>query len=127
MAVSALVMSPSAPSRRGLGRVLDSCCGVESRNRTTNGVFAMGWFSFLILGIIAGVIAKLILRTKANWFLTIILGVLGAMIGGWIAGLIPGIGYENFWSIQSWLIAIVGALIVLFIYGLITRRRTTKA
>mgnify|MGYP006363993581 CR=1 FL=1 len=73
----------------------------------------MGWFSFLILGIIAGVIAKLILRQKAGWFLTIILGVLGAMVGGWIAGLIPGIGYENFWSIQSWLIAIAGALLVL--------------
>ena len=84
----------------------------------------MGWFSFLILGIIAGIIAKLILRTKANWFLTIVLGVLGAMVGGWIAGLIPGIGYENFWSIQSWLIAIVGAIIVLLIYGLITRRRS---
>ena len=87
----------------------------------------MGWFSFLILGIIAGVIAKLILRTKANWFLTIVLGVLGAMVGGWIAGLIPGIGYENFWSIQSWLIAIVGAIIVLLIYGLITRRRTARS
>ena len=69
----------------------------------------MGWFSFLILGIIAGVIAKLILRQKAGWFLTIILGVLGAMVGGWIAGLIPGIGYENFWSIQSWLIAIAAS------------------
>jgi uncharacterized membrane protein YeaQ/YmgE (transglycosylase-associated protein family) len=87
----------------------------------------MGWFSFLILGIIAGIIAKLILRTKANWFLTIVLGVLGAMVGGWIAGLIPGIGYENFWSIQSWLIAIVGAIIVLLIYGLITRRRTARS
>ena len=83
----------------------------------------MGWFSFLILGIIAGVIAKLILRQKVGWFLTIILGVLGAMVGGWIAGLIPGIGYNNFWSIQSWLIAIAGALVVLLLFGLITRRR----
>jgi uncharacterized membrane protein YeaQ/YmgE (transglycosylase-associated protein family) len=83
----------------------------------------MAWFSFLILGIIAGVIAKLILRTKVGWFLTIVLGVVGAMVGGWIAGLIPGIGYANFWNIESWLIAIVGALIVLFIYGLITRNR----
>ncbi|CAN5350009.1 GlsB/YeaQ/YmgE family stress response membrane protein [soil metagenome] len=83
----------------------------------------MGWFSFLILGIIAGVIAKLILRQKVGWFLTIVLGVLGAMVGGWIAGFIPGVGYDNFWSIQSWLIAIVGALVVLLIFGLITRRR----
>jgi len=83
----------------------------------------MGWFSFLILGIIAAVIAKLILRQKVGWFLTIILGVLGAMVGGWVAGLIPGIGYENFWSWQSWLIAIGGALIVLFVFGLIRGRK----
>jgi uncharacterized membrane protein YeaQ/YmgE (transglycosylase-associated protein family) len=83
----------------------------------------MGWLSFLILGIIAGVIAKAILRQKAGWLLTIILGVLGAMVGGWIAGLIPGVGYANFWSIQSWLIAIGGALVVLLIFGAITGRR----
>jgi len=83
----------------------------------------MGWFSFLILGIIAAVIAKLILRQKVGWFLTIVLGVLGAMVGGWIAGLIPGVGYENFWSIQSWLIAIAGAVIVLAIFGAIRGRR----
>lgn len=83
----------------------------------------MGWFSFLILGIIAAVIAKLILRQKVGWLLTIILGVLGAMVGGWVAGLIPGIGYENFWSWQSWLIAIGGALIVLFVFGLIRGRK----
>jgi uncharacterized membrane protein YeaQ/YmgE (transglycosylase-associated protein family) len=83
----------------------------------------MGWLSFLILGIIAGVIAKAILRQKAGWLPTIILGVLGAMVGGWIAGLIPGVGYANFWSIQSWLIAIGGALVVLLIFGAITGRR----
>ncbi len=83
----------------------------------------MGWFSFLILGIIAAVIAKLILRQKVGWFLTIVLGVFGAMVGGWLAGLIPGVGYENFWSIQSWLIAIAGAVIVLAIFGAIRGRR----
>ena len=40
----------------------------------------MGFFSFAILGIIAAVIAKLILRQKVGWFLTIILGILGAMV-----------------------------------------------
>lgn len=86
----------------------------------------MGWFSFLILGIIAGVIAKLILRQKVGWFLTIVLGVVGAMVGGWIAGLIPGIGYANFWSWQSWLIAIGGALLVLFVFGLVRGRRSAR-
>jgi uncharacterized membrane protein YeaQ/YmgE (transglycosylase-associated protein family) len=83
----------------------------------------MGWLSFIILGLIAGVIAKLILPGKqaGGWFLTLLLGVIGALLGGWLAGLIFNIGYDDFWSIQSWLIAIVGAIIVLLIWGLITR------
>lgn len=86
----------------------------------------MGWFSFLILGIIAGVIAKLILRQKVGWFLTIVLGVLGALLGGWISSLIFGtnlLDANGFWSITSWLVAIAGAVIVLLVFGLITRRR----
>jgi uncharacterized membrane protein YeaQ/YmgE (transglycosylase-associated protein family) len=89
----------------------------------------MGWLSFIILGLIAGVIAKLILpgRQGGGWFITLLLGVVGALLGGWLAGLIFGIGYDDFWSIQSWLIAIVGAIIVLLIWGLVTRgsRRAT--
>ena len=83
----------------------------------------MGWLSFIILGLIAGVIAKLILpgRQGGGWFITLLLGVIGALLGGWLAGLIFGIGYNDFWSIQSWLIAIVGSIIVLLIWGLITR------
>jgi uncharacterized membrane protein YeaQ/YmgE (transglycosylase-associated protein family) len=83
----------------------------------------MGWLSFIILGLIAGVIAKLILPGKqgGGWFITLLLGVVGALLGGWLAGLIFGIGYNDFWSIQSWLIAIVGSIIVLLIWGLITR------
>ena len=83
----------------------------------------MGWLSFIILGLIAGAIAKLILPGKqgGGWFLTLLLGVVGALLGGWLAGLIFDIGYDDFWSIRSWLIAIVGAIIVLLIWGLITR------
>jgi uncharacterized membrane protein YeaQ/YmgE (transglycosylase-associated protein family) len=89
----------------------------------------MGWLSFIILGLIAGVIAKLILpgRQGGGWFLTLLLGVVGALLGGWLAGLIFGIGYDDFWSIQSWLIAIVGAIIVLLIWGLITRNSRKSA
>ena len=85
----------------------------------------MGWLSFIILGLIAGAIAKLILPGKqgGGWFATLVLGVIGALVGGWLAGWIFKIGYNEFWSIQSWLIAIVGALIVLVIWGFVTRGR----
>jgi uncharacterized membrane protein YeaQ/YmgE (transglycosylase-associated protein family) len=85
----------------------------------------MGWLSFIILGLIAGAIAKLILPGKqgGGWIATLILGVVGALLGGWLAGLIFNIGYNDFWSIQSWLIAIIGALVVLLIWGFVTRGR----
>lgn len=84
----------------------------------------MGWLAFIILGLIAGVIAKLILpgRQGGGWIATLILGVIGALLGGWLAGVIFNIGYEEFWSIQSWLIAIAGALVVLLIWGFVTKR-----
>lgn len=85
----------------------------------------MSFISFAILGIIAAVIAKLILRQKVGWFLTIILGIFGAMVGGWIAGLF-GINsaYNDFWSIPAWGFAIGGALLVLLVFGLIRGRRS---
>ena len=88
----------------------------------------MGWLSFIILGLIAGAIAKLILPGKqgGGWFATLVLGVIGAVVGGWLAGLLFNLNYNEFWSIQSWLIAIAGALVVLLVWGFITKGRRRR-
>ncbi|WP_375537776.1 GlsB/YeaQ/YmgE family stress response membrane protein [Curtobacterium sp. MCBD17_030] len=52
---------------------------------------------------------------------------MGALIGGWLGGLVFNVGYDGFFSIQSWIIAIVGAIIVLLIWGAITGRRGARA
>ena len=89
----------------------------------------MGFLGFLLLGLIAGAIAKLILPGKqgGGWFVTLILGVVGALLGGWLGSVLFNAKLEEFFSIQTWLLAIGGSLIVLLIYGLITGRnkRTT--
>lgn len=84
----------------------------------------MGFIAFLILGLIAGAIAKAILpgRQGGGWVITLILGVVGAFLGGWLGGLIFGSGLQEFFSIQTWLLAIAGSLIVLAIYGMVTKR-----
>jgi uncharacterized membrane protein YeaQ/YmgE (transglycosylase-associated protein family) len=86
----------------------------------------MGFFGFLLLGLIAGAIAKLLIPGKqgGGWFVTLILGVLGAILGGWIGGLIFNSGLQEFFSLQTWLLAIGGSVIVLLVYGLITGRRS---
>jgi uncharacterized membrane protein YeaQ/YmgE (transglycosylase-associated protein family) len=83
--------------------------------------------AFLILGLIAGAIAKALIpgRQGGGWLMTLLLGVVGALLGGWIGSALFGVGLENFWSIQTWIVAIVGSVIVLLIYGAVTRRSRT--
>lgn len=85
----------------------------------------MGIIGWIVLGLIAGVIAKAILpgRQGGGWIITIILGIVGALLGGFLAGLlIPGFKMDEFFSIGTWVAAIVGAIIVLVIYGALTRK-----
>ncbi len=84
----------------------------------------MGFFAFLILGLIAGAIAKAILpgTQGGGIFITLLLGVVGAFLGGWLGSLLFNAPLGEFFSLQTWLLAIGGSIIVLLIYGLITKR-----
>ncbi len=84
----------------------------------------MGFFGFLLLGLLAGVIAKAILpgRQSTGWLLTLVLGVLGAVLGGWLGSVLFDRGLEEFFSIQTWLLAILGSVIVFLIFGALRRR-----
>ena len=86
----------------------------------------MSFLAFLILGLLAGAIAKLILPGKqgGGWFVTLLLGVVGALLGGWLGSLILGRPLTEFWDLGTWLLASGGSIIVLLIWGLITRNRS---
>jgi uncharacterized membrane protein YeaQ/YmgE (transglycosylase-associated protein family) len=89
----------------------------------------MGFFGFLLLGLIAGAIAKAILPGKqgGGWFVTLLLGVVGAFLGGWLGGLIFGVDLNSFFSLSTWLLAIGGSVIVLLIYGAIFGRKSARS
>jgi uncharacterized membrane protein YeaQ/YmgE (transglycosylase-associated protein family) len=86
----------------------------------------MGILAFLILGLIAGALAKAILpgRQGGGWVITLVVGVVGAILGGWIGSLIFGGGLGNFFDLRTWLLSILGAVIVLLIYGALAGRRS---
>ena len=86
----------------------------------------MSIIGYLLVGLIAGAIAKAILpgRQGGGWIATLILGVIGAIVGGMIGGALFGVGMRGFFHLSTWLLAIAGSLIVLFVWGLITKRRT---
>lgn len=85
----------------------------------------MGFLSFLLLGLIAGAIAKLIMPGEqgGGWVATLVLGVVGAMVGGWLGNILFNARIDEFFSLSSWALAIGGSLIVLAIYGYFVGRK----
>lgn len=85
----------------------------------------MGFIAYIILGLCAGLIAKAIMPGKegGGWLATILLGVVGAAVGGWLGNMIFSVGLENFWSLQTWVLAIVGSLVVLAVWGWLTGKK----
>lgn len=84
----------------------------------------MGIIAWIVLGLIAGAIAKAIMpgRDPGGVLVTMLIGIVGAFLGGFLGNLIAGSGLNGF-SLWSILLAIVGALILLWIYRVATRGR----
>jgi uncharacterized membrane protein YeaQ/YmgE (transglycosylase-associated protein family) len=85
----------------------------------------MGIIGFIILGLIAGAIAKAILPgdDPGGIIVTMLIGVAGALIGGVIASALDIGDLGDFFDIGTWLIAIAGSLLLLVVYRLVTGRR----
>lgn len=77
----------------------------------------MGILSWIVFGLIAGAVAKLIMPGKdpGGCIVTIILGVVGAFVGGFI-GTMLGMGEVDSFDLRSFFLAILGALLLLGIY-----------
>lgn len=80
----------------------------------------IGW---IIFGLIIGALAKLIMPGKdpGGIIVTILLGIAGALLGGWL-GRVLGLYREG--EAAGWFMALLGALLLLFLYRMMTRRRT---
>lgn len=85
----------------------------------------MGFLGWIVLGLVAGAIAKLIMpgRDPGGCIVTMLLGVIGAVVGGYLGSRFFGRGLETFWNLQTWIVAIIGSLILLGIYRLIIGSR----
>ena len=85
----------------------------------------MGLVAWIIVGLVAGVIAKAIHRgdEPGGWLGTLATGVVGAVVGGLIASAL-GIGdIGPFFSLATWIVALAGALLLLAIYGAMSDSR----
>jgi uncharacterized membrane protein YeaQ/YmgE (transglycosylase-associated protein family) len=82
----------------------------------------MSWFSWIVVGAIAGVLAKLVTgQDRPGCLGTILVGILGGLLGGAIFSAAGDEGINDF-SIRSVLVAFVGAVVLLFAWSLISKR-----
>jgi uncharacterized membrane protein YeaQ/YmgE (transglycosylase-associated protein family) len=89
----------------------------------------MGIIAFLILGLLAGLIAKAVLPgdDPGGLIVTMIIGCVGALLGGFLAGAIFGQDpLDEFFDISTWLTAIIGAVILLVLWRVIAGRGTRR-
>lgn len=87
----------------------------------------MHFLAWIVLGLIAGAIAKAIYpgHQGGGILATIVLGILGALVGGYLGNLLFGTSggaIVGALTLPSILFAVLGAIVLLFIWGLVTRR-----
>ena len=83
----------------------------------------MGIFSWIILGLIAGFIgSKIVDKQGQGFWLNIVLGIVGAMVGGFLFSIFGATGITGF-NIYSLIVAIIGSVVVLWLYHQLVGRR----
>src|SRR5918993_1356176 len=93
------------------------------RKRRTIMESGLGIISWIIFGALAGWVASMIAGTnrEQGWLENIIVGIVGAFLGGLLFGLLTGRQTYFEWSIGSFVVAVIGALVLLFILRLVRR------
>ncbi|MBK8040830.1 MAG: GlsB/YeaQ/YmgE family stress response membrane protein [Verrucomicrobiaceae bacterium] len=83
----------------------------------------MGIISWILFGLFVGIVAKFLMPGKdgGGFIITTLLGIVGSFVGGWISTLL-GYGRVDTYSAPSMLMAILGAILVLFIHRKVSKR-----
>jgi uncharacterized membrane protein YeaQ/YmgE (transglycosylase-associated protein family) len=84
----------------------------------------MSIISWLLVGLVAGWIANMIMSSGAGGLLAdIIVGIIGALVGGFLAGILLGGDFVSGFNFTTLIVAIIGAIVVIALYRLITGQR----
>ncbi len=82
----------------------------------------VGFIATIIVGLIAGWLTGMLMKTGTSLVGDLILGVIGGFVGGWLTSLLMGVNLMSGINITSVIVAFIGAVVVVALYRLITRR-----
>ena len=80
-----------------------------------------GFIAWIIIGIVAGWLAEKIMKRSHGLLTNLIVGVIGALVGGFLANNLLGIDASGNWIVGI-IVATVGAVVLLFLLGLVKKR-----
>ena len=83
----------------------------------------MGFIIWLIMGLIVGSVAGFVMKSSYPWYIDILLGIVGSMVGGWLTGILLGVDLTSGFNLTSLIVSVLGAMLVIWITRLISRRR----
>ena len=86
----------------------------------------MGIIAWIVLGALAGFIANLIMGGGDGLIMMVILGIVGAVVGGFIAGTVLGVADVTGFNLESLVVAVFGAVVVIFVARLFLSRGASK-
>ncbi|MER6475854.1 GlsB/YeaQ/YmgE family stress response membrane protein [Streptomyces filamentosus] len=90
----------------------------------------MGIIAWIIIGLLAGAIAKALMpgRDPGGIIITMLIGVAGGLLGGWLGKVIFGVdSIDGFFDLSTWIAAVIGSMILLALYRLVAGGRRRHA
>jgi len=84
----------------------------------------MGFLGWIIFGALAGWVASMLAGTneRQGCIMNIVVGVIGAFLGGFLVELLTGTGISFGWDWRSFIVAVLGSILLLFITGAMRKR-----
>jgi uncharacterized membrane protein YeaQ/YmgE (transglycosylase-associated protein family) len=82
----------------------------------------MGLIASIIFGLLAGWITSKLMKGNYNLITTLILGILGSFVGGWLSSILLGVDMVTGFNLTSLVFSVIGAVVLVAVYRLLTRR-----
>jgi uncharacterized membrane protein YeaQ/YmgE (transglycosylase-associated protein family) len=90
----------------------------------------VGFIGSIVIGLLAGWLTGMLMRGGQGGYGLIgnlVLGVIGALVGGWLTALFLGVDLTTGFDLTSLIVSVIGAVVVVAIYRLITRRSLARS
>jgi uncharacterized membrane protein YeaQ/YmgE (transglycosylase-associated protein family) len=83
----------------------------------------VGFILWIVMGLIVGAITGFLMKSSYPWYIDLILGIVGSVVGGLLSGVLLGVDLTTGFNLTTLVVSIIGAVIVVAIYRMVTGRR----